>query len=189
MAADPESEEFRELLIRWFQWSCFCPVMRLHGDRLNPEESQGALPIKRPLKMACCPAAAPTKYGAMGSLRGILERYLHLREKLRPITREAMRQAHEKGTPVMRPLFYEFPDDPQAWEVDDTYLFGSRLLVAPILELGARTRNCICQKAHCGSRCIPGNVSKAASGLKHRPPWTKFPSFCGTRRTPSENLV
>lgn len=65
---------------------------------------------------------------------------MHLREKLRPITREAMRQAHEKGTPVMRPLFYEFPDDPQAWDVDDTYMFGGRLLVAPILELGVRTR-------------------------------------------------
>ena len=65
---------------------------------------------------------------------------MQLREKLRPVVREAMWQAHKNGTPVMRTLFYEFPDDPQAWEIEDEYLFGDHLLVAPILEEGQRVR-------------------------------------------------
>lgn len=50
-----------------------------------------------------------------------------------------MREAHEEGLPVMRPLFLEFPDDPAAWSVDDAYLFGRDLLVAPVLTAGATT--------------------------------------------------
>ena len=38
---DPEKEEFRNLLVRWFEWGTFCPVMRLHGDRLPAEEVVG----------------------------------------------------------------------------------------------------------------------------------------------------
>jgi len=67
--------------------------------------------------------------------------YIHLRERLRPYIRELMRQAHEKGTPPMRPLFYDFPHDPACWEVEDAYMFGPDLLVAPILHEGARSRN------------------------------------------------
>ena len=33
LGGDIKSEEFKELLVRWFQWGCFCPVMRLHGER------------------------------------------------------------------------------------------------------------------------------------------------------------
>jgi alpha-D-xyloside xylohydrolase len=49
-----------------------------------------------------------------------------------------MRDAHESGLTPMRPYFVEFPDDPRAWEVDTAYLFGPNLLVAPVLEAGAR---------------------------------------------------
>lgn len=55
-------------------------------------------------------------------------------------SRELMKEAHEKGTPVMRTLFYEFPEDPAAWEVEDEYLYGSNVLVAPVLEAKAKTR-------------------------------------------------
>lgn len=44
-----------------------------------------------------------------------------------------MAAAHEKGTPVIRPLFYDFPADQSAWEVEDQYLFGPDILVAPVL--------------------------------------------------------
>ena len=43
---------------------------------------------------------------------------------MRPYVRQLMAEAHENGDPLMRPLFYEFPDDPKAWEIDDTYMFG-----------------------------------------------------------------
>ena len=63
-----------------------------------------------------------------------------LREQLRPYTREVMRAAHEKGDPVMRALFYEFPQDEKAWETDDEFLFGPDVLVAPVLSDGQRER-------------------------------------------------
>ena len=40
----------------------------------------------------------------------------------------------------MRPLFYAYPEDARAWEIDDEYLFGDDLLIAPVLTLGARSR-------------------------------------------------
>ena len=40
----------------------------------------------------------------------------------------------------MRPLFYDYPDEPKAWEIDDQYMFGPEYLVAPILHEGARQR-------------------------------------------------
>ena len=52
---------------------------------------------------------------------------------MRPYTRELMRQAHEKGAPVMRTMFYEFPDDEKCWELKDQYMFGSDILVAPVV--------------------------------------------------------
>ena len=64
-----------------------------------------------------------------------------MREQMRAYTRRLMAEASEKGTPVMRTLFYEFPEDPYCWEVEDIYMYGDKLLVAPILESGAERRN------------------------------------------------
>lgn len=134
-------EHFRECLIRWFQWGAFCPVFRLHGDRdphtgLPEIMPEGVLPGESIL-----PSGAANEVWSYGEeVYSILVRYMELREKLRPVVREAMWQAHKNGTPVMRTLFYEFPDDPQSWEVEDEYLFGEHLLVAPVLEEGQRVR-------------------------------------------------
>ena len=52
-----------------------------------------------------------------------------------------MQAAHEKGTPVIRPLFYDFPEDKTAWNIDDEFMFGPSVLVAPILYENARERS------------------------------------------------
>ncbi|MFF5289340.1 TIM-barrel domain-containing protein [Paractinoplanes globisporus] len=51
-----------------------------------------------------------------------------------------MDHASATGVPPMRPLFLEFPDDPAAWAVEDQFLLGPDILVAPVTELGARQR-------------------------------------------------
>ena len=51
-----------------------------------------------------------------------------------------MEEASRTGAPVMRPLFYDFPEDRVCWETEDAYMFGADLLVAPVMEEGARER-------------------------------------------------
>jgi alpha-D-xyloside xylohydrolase len=52
-----------------------------------------------------------------------------------------MREAALRGTPPMRPLFVDFPDDPGAWLVEDQFMFGPDLLIAPVLTPGAHSRD------------------------------------------------
>ena len=52
-----------------------------------------------------------------------------------------MEEAHEKGSPVMRTLFYEFPQDSACWDVQDQYMFGSDILVAPVVYEHASQRD------------------------------------------------
>ena len=132
---DPNDPAFRELLVRWFEYGTFCPVMRLHGDRE---------PHKEPLGKeggAACVSGADNEVWSYGEDNyEILKEHLFLRERMKPYITELMTQAHEKGTPVIRPLFYDFPSDSRAWEIEDEFQFGPDVLVAPILEAGVRSR-------------------------------------------------
>ena len=51
-----------------------------------------------------------------------------------------MKEASENGSPVMRTMFYEFPEDEICWELKDQYMFGHDYLVAPVLKAGAKER-------------------------------------------------
>ena len=125
---DPKDEGFRKLLIRWFQFGTFCPVMRLHGDRapftrLYGEDGRPALFT-----------GGDNEVWSFGEeTYQILIKYMELRELIRPYTRDLMKQAHEKGTPVIRTMFYEFPQDKECWELKDQYMYGSEMLVAPVV--------------------------------------------------------
>lgn len=128
--------KFHELLIRWFQFGAFCPVMRLHGDRdphnQKPLGSKGG---------GMCSTGAPNEiWSYTPQVEGVMTKYILLRERLKPYITEAMEEAHEKGTPVIKPLFYDFPADKNAWLTSDCYLFGHDLLVAPVMEAGTVTR-------------------------------------------------
>ena len=132
---DPDDPAFRELFVRWFQWGTCCPVMRLHGDR-EPRQPQfgttgGA---------ACCSGAANEVWSYGEEVYKICVKYMRMREEMREYTRELMRETHETGAPVMRTLFYEFPEDKTCWEVEDEYMYGGRYLVAPVLEAGVKSR-------------------------------------------------
>lgn len=132
---DPNDEDFRELFVRWFQWGAFCPVMRLHGDREPRQPQYGTTG-----GAACC-SGAPNEVWSYGEkVYEICVKYLNIREKLRDYTRNLMKEAHEKGTPVMRTMFFEFPEDEICWTAEDQYMYGDRYLVAPVLYPGAQKR-------------------------------------------------
>ena len=71
----------------------------------------------------------------------MIKELLFLRERLRPYILAQMDAAHAKGTPPMRPLFFDFPDDAAAANVDDAFMFGPDVLVAPVLHAGAVRRS------------------------------------------------
>ena len=130
-----EDEGFRELLIRWFQFGTFCPVMRIHGSRLpfTPIVSKAGEVREK--------TGADNEIWSFGEeAYPVLRKFIGIRERMRDYTRELMRQAHEKGSPVMRTLFYEFPADDNCWDITDSYMFGPDILVAPVVHEGARSR-------------------------------------------------
>ncbi len=134
-SGDPRTPEFRELLVRWFQFGVYCPVMRLHGDRVPQQKPMANYNGGR------CPSGADNEVWSYGEENyPILVSCLEEREALRPYIRQVMKEAHEKGAPVIRPLFFGFPEDRAAWETEDQFLFGSDYLVAPILYAGQRER-------------------------------------------------
>lgn len=128
--------KFHELLIRWFQFGTFCPVMRLHGDR-DPHDQK---PLGTKGGGMCSTGAANEIWSYTSKVEEVMTKYILLRERLKPYITEAMKEAHEKGTPVIKPLFYDFPEDEKAWSAADCYLFGHDLLVAPVMEYGAVAR-------------------------------------------------
>lgn len=128
-------EDFKEVLVRWFEFGAFCPVFRLHGFRE---------PFKEPLGTTgggTAISGAENEVWSYGEeVYEICKKYLELRERMLPYVKCLMAQAHEKGTPVMRPLFYDFPEDGKCWEIEDEYMFGPEILVAPILYEKQRER-------------------------------------------------
>lgn len=132
---NPDDENFRELFIRWFQWAAFCPVMRLHGDR-EPRQAQ----LGTSGGATCCSGASNEIWSYGEKVYDICVKYINIREKLRDYTRGLMKEAHEKGTPIMRTLFYEFPEDEKCWEITDEYMYGDRYLVAPVLYADMKER-------------------------------------------------
>lgn len=70
----------------------------------------------------------------------ICKKYMNIRENMRPYVKSLMKEAHAKGTPLMRPLFYDYPGDKKAWEIQDQYMFGEKIMVCPILYENERER-------------------------------------------------
>lgn len=86
--------------------------------------------------------APPTEPWLYDSKRvqDVFRKSAEMKYRLMPYVYAQAKECTEKGLPMLRALFVEFPDDPGAWKVDDEYLFGSQILVAPFLEFGMTGR-------------------------------------------------
>ncbi len=107
----------QDLFARWLAFGMLSSHSRCHG--IAPKE--------------------PWLYGNnfMNEFRRIDE----LKYRLMPYVYAQAKDSSEHGLPMVRALFMEFPDDPGSWNVDDEYLYGSSMLVAPLLHEGAKSRN------------------------------------------------
>jgi alpha-D-xyloside xylohydrolase len=127
---NPEDPSFRELLVRWFEFAAFCPLFRLHGDRMPN------------MPMGSDMTGGPNEIWSFGDdFYRIARDYIFLRERLRPYLHDQARRTSRTGVPIMRPLLLEFPEDQGSWDVDDQFMFGRDLLVAPVLEERASERS------------------------------------------------
>ena len=109
----------RELFARWIQVGALYPFARTHS-----------MWLKRPQE--------PWRFGSR--VEAIARSALELRMRLLPYLYGLFCEAEATGAPIWRPLFFEYPDDPRAVEIDDQWLLGADLLVAPVMARGARQR-------------------------------------------------
>ena len=101
--------------------------MRLHGNRIRHGEPND---VKEP-------TGDPNEIWSFGERNfEILKDLIMLRERLRPYIQKQFDTASEKGYPVIRPMFFEYPDDEKCYSLDGQYLFGDDIIFAPIVEQG-----------------------------------------------------
>lgn len=101
-----------ELALRWLQFGCFSPILRLHSSNseFNGKE--------------------PWRYNRI--VEEIMKRFLRLRHRLIPYLYTMNVRANTESIPLMQPLYYHNPYCREAYEVPNEYYFGSQLLVCPI---------------------------------------------------------
>ena len=138
MTDDVNDPDFRQLLIRWYQFAVYSAVLRMHGDRgpynIPPLDTRdwggGYLHTGQPNEL--------WSYGEDNY--EIMKKYYNIRIEMHDYIKKLYKEAHENGSPLIRAMFYEFPEDEKCWNMDDQYMFGEKYLVAPIFELNRFAR-------------------------------------------------
>ncbi len=138
MTDDVGDPDFRQLLIRWYQFAVYSAVFRMHGDRgpynIPPLDNRdfggGYLHTGQPNEL--------WSYGEDNYK--IMKKYYDIRISMKDYIKSLYEEASSNGSPLIRTMFYEFPEDEKCWELEDQYMFGSKYLVAPIFALNEFTR-------------------------------------------------
>lgn len=110
--------EFSELYIRWLQFGIFNPLSRAHHEGNN--------------------AVEPWLFGQ--EAEQIAKQYIELKYQLHPYIYTLARKAYDTGIPIMRALFLEYPNDENVYSIDDQFILGKDLLIAPVIKKGATKR-------------------------------------------------
>ena len=134
----PTRELTGELYARWFQFSAFCPSFRSHG---------------RTWKLRLPWGWNTGQYGPIENNQNVLrselhndevepicKKFLELRYRLLPYNYTLAREAADTGLPMMRALWLHYPADAEAVKLGGEYLWGRDILVAPVVEKGAKSR-------------------------------------------------
>ncbi|HEV2320197.1 MAG TPA: TIM-barrel domain-containing protein, partial [Verrucomicrobiae bacterium] len=117
IGGDPADPQYAELFTRWFQFSAFCPMFRVHGTG-HPKEM----------------------WRFDTNTENILIRYDRLRYHLIPYIYSIAWMVTSHGYTMMRPLVMDFRRDPRVYNIGDQYLFGPSVMVCPVTRAGAVKR-------------------------------------------------
>lgn len=135
----PTRELTGELYVRWFQFASFCTLFRSHGRTWKLRLPWGWNTGEQgPIETPNVPIEPAELHNAQ--VEPICRKYLELRYRMMPYLYSAVRESTTTGMPVMRALWLHYPDDATAVARGDEYLWGRNLLVAPVVEKGATSR-------------------------------------------------
>lgn len=108
-----------ELYVRWLQYGVFQPIYRPHAGDAVPSE-----PVFRNEKT-----------------KQLSKKAIELRYQMLPYNYQLIYENSDDGTPLMKPLFFEEPDNKELFAYADSYLWGNDFLVSPIVEAGKKEQN------------------------------------------------
>lgn len=155
--ANKDYDEWRELNTRWFQFGAFCPLFRVHGQ----------YPYREMWNIA------PEGHPAYESMRY----YTQLRYTLMPYIYSLTHMVTRQGYTIMRPLVMDFPQDKTVHDIGDQYMFGPALMVAPVYEQGARTREVYFPKGSDWYNFYTGKRIEGGQTLTVDAPYDRIPLF------------
>ena len=171
---DINDPEFQELVVRWFQYAVFCPICRMHGhrtdtthdgiveDMLDPKNSSGN----------------PNEVWSFGKeVLEILTKQIQIRVDLKQYIKDVSILAHQKGTPMIKPLFFDFPEDQECYKENHQFMFGNDILVAPIVEYKARSRELYLPSGAEWKHFSTGEIYKGGQRITCDAPLSEIPIF------------
>ena len=151
-------KEWREMNARWHQWGMFAPMYRSHGQ----------FPFREPWNIA------PADHPAYKSINACLQ----LRYRLMPYIYSLAADVHFKDYTIMRPLVMDFANDRIALDEGYQFMFGPALMVCPVYEYGARTRNVYFPKGHQWYDLMTGQLTSRGGEYKNvAAPYEKTPVY------------
>jgi alpha-glucosidase (family GH31 glycosyl hydrolase) len=139
----PTKEFSAELYLRWFQFGAFCTLFRCHGRAWKLRLPWGwNTGDPGPVEISSYSGADIPDSSQLHNtqVEPICRKYLELRYRMLPYLYSAVRECTTTGMPVMRALWLHYSDDPVAIAREDEYLWGKDVLVAPVVEKGAASR-------------------------------------------------
>lgn len=174
--------EFRELLVRWFEFGVFSPICRLHGFRIPddvavPEPGEALTYGEDTVRLFVESGGSNEVWSYGEEVETVLTELLQVREALRPYLKQCFAEFAKTGAPIMAPIFYYFEDEIDAYDDAGRYMLGPDLLIAPVLDTNIETMKVVLPKGEKWIHVWTGTVLDGGVVADVKCPWGKCPVF------------
>lgn len=176
------TEDFRELLVRWFEFGVFSPICRLHGFRIPddvpvPKEGEALTYGEDTVRLFIESGGANEVWSYGEKVESVLIELLDIRERLRPYIKACFAEFAKSGAPVMAPIFYYYEDDEESRDDPGRYMLGPDLLVAPVLDPDTNSMKVSLPKGETWTHVWTGKSFEGGTIADVGCPWGKCPVF------------